>query len=344
MDKKEIFKISILFTLLIFSIFLIVFSSKLIVHTCNDETLYGECSKIKPYYCSDGSLIENASFCRCSTFSKLESNKCISDYQINPKEIALNYTLRGEKNQIHFTVYQKLYSYLSEIPRYNQYDPDEESILLNFKLKSLDNQEQRELLLPLVIMIQNLTSDKDDQARIAVSIIQNIPFGNSNKKIKFGGVSLDYFRYPYEVLYDMKGVCGEKSELLAFLLRELGYGSAFIYYPLENHEALGIQCPLKNSLNNSGYCFIETTGPSIISDYKTEYLGVEQLSSNPEIISLEGNSTFGKSNFYEYRDFKILDTIRFRMRNYGTINFIQHLQFQELKRKYGLDEFTAYIF
>ena len=98
------------------------------------------------------------------------------------------------------------------------------------------------------------------------SIVQKITFGNSNKTIKVSRGELDYARYPYEVLYDEKGVCGEKSELLAFILREMGYGVAFFYYPPENHEAIGIKCPKRHSVGRTGYCLIETTGPSIMAE------------------------------------------------------------------------------
>jgi len=309
---------------------------------CNDGTKNNECAKIKPYFCSNGNLIKNASFCGCSNVSTAKGNECSFNYQLNPKNITLNYTVDGKSGKIDFIVYQKLSDYLSKLPRYMQYNPDPSSILLDFKLRSLDNEQQNELLAPLIITIQNLTSDKENQARIAISIVQNIPFGNSNKTSRFGGIVLDYYRYPYEVLYDMRGVCGEKSELLAFLLRGIGFESAFIYYAPENHEALGIKCPVQKSLNRTGYCFIETTGPSIITDYQTEYTGIGKLKSTPQIIPVpKGNFTFGeKKYFYEFDDAKLFDLIKQRAGDYGTINFIQHLQYQELKKKYGLTGFS----
>ena len=39
----------------------------------------------------------------------------------------------------------------------------------------------------------------------------------------------------------------------------------------ENHESVGIRCPLEESYKESGYCFIETTAPAIISDDSIEY-------------------------------------------------------------------------
>jgi hypothetical protein len=334
-----IFAISIIFIVLIFFIF------ENAVRTCNDGTNHNECSKIKPYFCLKGNLIENASFCGCSEFSEINGDNCLSIYQIGSKEIVLPYTLNGKNGQINFTVYKKLYDYFSKLSRFIKDAPDEDLILLTFKLRSLDDSFQRELLLPLVVEIQNLAKNKDDQARIAISIVQNIPFGNSNKTLRFGGISLEYSRYPYEVLYDMEGVCGEKSELLIFLLREIGYDSAFIYYKTENHEAVGIRCPEEKSLNNTGYCFVETTGPSIITDYKTEYTQIGQLISIPEIIPILGNLTFGEqSDFYESRDFFILDSIRERAKEFETINFIQHLQFKKLTKKYGLKNPNEYSF
>ena len=313
-------------------------------HTCNDGTNYNECSNTKSYLCLNGILIKNASSCGCSELSMVNGENCISDYQIGPKLITLNYTLNGKRGQINFIAYQKLYDYLSKLSRFIEDDSNEESILLNFRLKNLDDEYQRELLLPLVVGIQNSAKNKDDQARIAISIVQNIPFGNSNKTLRFGGVELEYYRYPYEVLYDYEGVCGEKSELLIFLLRELGYGSAFIYYKIENHEAVGIKCLEEKSLNNTGYCFIETTGPSIITDSNTEYTNLGQLISTPEIIPILGNFTFGKINFYESKDSIVLNNIRERAREYGTINWIKHFQFKRLKEKYGLKDLNYYTF
>lgn len=319
--------------------FLILFKQETPTLTCNDGTSYNECSGIKPHFCLNGTLIERASLCGCSNLSVATNDKCFLKYQKRPKNIFLNYTLNGEKGIIGFIVYEELNKYLSEIPRYIESSDGKETTLLDFKIKSLDEKYQRELLLPLVIIIENLAKDKDDQARIATSIVQNIPFGSSNKTIKLLNLDIEYYRYPYEVLYDMQGVCGEKSELLSFLLRELGYGSAFFYFPEENHEAVGIKCLEKKSLNNTGYCFIETTGPSIITDSKTEYITFRQLDSSPEIITIPGNLSFGNKYFPEYNDAKTLNKIRQDSRDYGAINYIQHLQFADLVKKYGLITF-----
>jgi len=324
------------FILIVF--FYLLFFNKPAV--CNDGTSYNECSKINPYFCSKGVLTEKASVCGCADL-KIEGDKCISSYQIDPKNITLNYVLRGKKRQINFVVYKKMVDYLSELPRY--VDSSENPTLLDFKLKMINQKEQRELLLPLVIEIEKLAKDKTDQARIAISLVQNISFGNSNKTLKIGNIAVEYQRYPYEVLYDMKGICSEKSELMVFLLREIGYGTSSLYYNLENHEAVGIKCP-KEKGNVEEYCFIETTGPSIISDDRTEYFGtVRKLISSPKITNISEGISLG-NNLYEYRDAKLLINIRNDMRTYGTINPLQYLQFKNLKQKYGLINPNEYVF
>ena len=144
--------------------------------------------------------------------------------------------------------------------------------------------------------------------------------------------SINYSRYPYEVIYDNEGVCGEKSELLAFLLREMGYGVVFFYNKLENHESIGIKCPKKFSLDDSGYCFIETTGPSIITDSEIEYEGVGKLSSKPELIPISDGDSLG-DDLYEYKDAKELINLRS-----NGINMFSSGKLEKLKEKYGLVE------
>lgn len=302
---------------------------------CGDGTPYNSCSSTKPYICLDGKLIDFSYVCGCPKGFIKEDDICISPYQINPKNISLSYTLRGESHSIDFVVYEKFAEYTSTIPRSIRYSSGFNYSRADFKLKAINEEEQEKFLMPLVIKIQNITNNKEDQARIAISIVQNIPFGISNKTFDFGNSKINYSRYPYEVLYDLKGVCGEKTDLLAFLLKELGYGTAFFYYPPYNHEALGIKCPLKESLMESGYCFVETTGPSIISDNKISYIGIGRLYANPEIYKLSDGIALS-DDLYEYSDADKLIKIRDAIEKDGKINFFMHEIYKGLQEKYGL--------
>lgn len=304
---------------------------------CGDGTSYDSCSLRKPYHCLDGSLVNLASLCGCPSNLEPLDNFCVSQYQTDPRVVTLNYVLRGEENEIKFIVYGGMADYLSTRPLGIQYNGEERPSRGDFKLRNINEPEQREFLLPLVTKIQNIADAPEDQVRIAISLVQKIPFGEADKGIFFGNANIDYARYPYEVIYDMQGICGEKSELLAFLLKEIGYGVVFFYHQLENHESLGIKCPVKYSLDESGYCFIETTGSSILTDNEIEYVGGIKLISDPEIILISEGRALGKK-MYEFDDAPDLIKIRRSLEVDGKLNLFESNKFEILNEKYGLEE------
>ncbi len=304
--------------------------------TCGDGTFYNTCSITKPYFCNQGILVERSDICGCHKNFEKEDTICVSEYASEPRQLSFDYILNGKEGRIDFIMYKGLYDYLYTIPRSISYEEGEISSRAHFKLNSINEKSQEYFLKQLVIEIQNKAETKEDQARIAISLVQNIPFGNSDASINFGGSSINYFRYPYQVLYDKEGVCGEKVELLAFLLRELGYGISFFYYQEENHEALGIKCPIKESVGNSGYCFIETTGPSIISESQISYVGYGKLTSTPSIFLLSDGFSL-PNNMGEFKDAKRMDKIRKSLRKReGRLDFYKYLMNQRLKKKYGM--------
>ncbi len=311
---------------------------------CGDGSFPGTCSLTKPYYCSEeGVLIYDSELCGCPDKGEFVKNNkhCASVYQTNPHGWTLYYDADNENDSILFEVYGGVNDYLSFLRQSMIYSDGEVFSRADFKLNKMDDDVQKTFLMPLVLQIQNIAPhDRDKQARIAVSIVQNISFGESNKTYSFGGTKLNYSRYPYQVLYDYEGVCGEKTELLAFLLRELGFGVSFFYYPEENHEALGIKCPVEKSFSSTGYCFVETTGASIISDNEINYADIGKLYSIPELYFISEGLTFGEENFYEYRDAKKLQRIRNSVEKRGWLGFFKKRSYEKLREKYGLvDEY-----
>ena len=117
----------------------------------------------------------------------------------------------------------------------------------------------------------------------------------------------------------------------------MGYGVSFFYYPEENHEAFGIKCPIKESLMETGYCFVETTGPSIITDNEISYMGVGKLYSKPEFYLLSEGDSIGE-NFDEYQDAEKLIRIRNSIDKRGLIGQLIRKIFEEINEKYGLTE------
>ena len=60
---------------------------------CLDSTYFSQCSSNKPFYCSEGTLIENCSLCSCPTDSTcLENNKCskLLSFNINVISVKAN--------------------------------------------------------------------------------------------------------------------------------------------------------------------------------------------------------------------------------------------------------------
>lgn len=255
------------------------------------------------------------------------------ELETNPKNTSLKFVLRGNSYHFMYTVYDGVNEYLSELPRYITYFAGEpEPTARDFVMKFLNEDIQRDYLTELVQEIRVETGNKDDQARIAVSLVQQIPYD-------WQGLTADDIenRYPYEVIHDDTGVCGEKSRLLAFLLRELGFDVVLFNFESESHMAVGIKCPVQYSYRNTGYCFIETTAPTIITDTQGEYVGVGKLTSFPEIIQISDGFSFdGVSE--EYNDAQ--DWIRL---NYlanssgGTLEQTDYNMWRSLVTKYGID-------
>ena len=193
------------------------------------------------------------------------------------------------------------------------------------------------MILPLIIKIQEITPNKKDQFRIAVSMVQMIPYEVSQNLELIFGNKIPHQRYPYEVLYEQKGICGEKSELLALLLKELGYETIIFFHQKENHESVGIKCPIEFSMSNSGYCYIETTGSSIITNNKINFIGGITLKSEPEIMLISKGNALDK-NMYEYKDARVLEKIDEKIKNTGRLNPLEGAKLNELKKKYQLAE------
>ncbi len=119
--------------------------------------------------------------------------------------------------------------------------------------KSGDN-TIKEIITRFREIVANKNWTDDQFAEFILAFIQYIPYDQAKLA---AGNNNPY--YPYETLYLDKGVCSDKTFLSLLFLRELGYGAAVLDFPGINHTAVGIQCPREQSINNSGYCYVETT-------------------------------------------------------------------------------------
>ena len=163
----------------------------------------------------------------------------------------------------------------------------------------IGNEVQRKYISKMVENIRSAAKDPDDEARIAISLVQHIKYDANTlneisvNKSKTGQKFIG--RYPYTILnQNWGGICGEKSFLLALLLKELGYGVALYEFDDIHHMALGIKAPAQYAYKGTGYALIESTGPEIptFDDYSFVGSGVTLSSISPSktVIVSDGKS------------------------------------------------------
>ncbi|MCJ2513540.1 MAG: hypothetical protein LN408_03750 [Candidatus Thermoplasmatota archaeon] len=253
----------------------------------------------------------------------------VDELLTDPKIVTMSFMYDGNMCNVDYIVYKGLNDYLASLTRNITYY-DDPPTTKDFIIRDLDQNHQKIVLMSLVNYIANFTEDKDDQARIAVSMVQNIPYDDIGLES-----GLLNSKYPYEIVYSQTGVCGGKSVLLTFLLRELGFSVVIFEYEQDSHRAVGIKCPYEYSYNGTGYCFVETTAPSIITDSDKEYEGVGKLSSYELIFICDGLSFDSVSEEYndsiEYH--RLLDLADL---NGGTLSPSNYDKWMNIANKYGL--------
>jgi hypothetical protein len=173
------------------------------------------------------------------------------------------YTLNGNQGFIPFEVYTGVNTNITLLGPI--YSGDDYNAVIS-------NEIQREYIMPMVNEINRSAKNPGDDARIAISLVQHIKYdANDLNEIQVNTSKTGQLyigRYPYTILYqEWGGICGEKSFLLALLLKELGYNVALIEFDFGNnqsgHMAVGIKAPSQYTYENTGYALIESTAPVI---------------------------------------------------------------------------------
>lgn len=246
-----------------------------------------------------------------------DTNAC-QDFSLdNPITKNFPYVLNGDKSEISSTVYPGLASCLASLKKH-QDDPGlSEAQAEDTEDKNIvNNTVQEKYLRELVQNIQNVTSDKNDQARIAISLVQGFPYEKNDKST---------YDLPYVTLLQQKGICNETSKLILNLLKQLGFGTAMLTFDKNNHQAVGIKCDPQYSFQNTGYCYVETTNRTIITDDT-------DINEKARINVISDGDTFDAST--DYADAK----------KYLSLVDRKNLSSDEkdilsgLEKKYGLDE------
>lgn len=272
MRGSKIILFSILFLVLFSFILFFVFREKEGRLVCLENFFQGDCLELKPFLCNNQKIIYSPTQCGCLEGFSLREGKCISDIQTGARKINFDYYLNGEKKTLEYEVYSGVADHLSKLNREIKLSEKNYTREI-FEKIFIEEETQKIFVFPLAIAIYNLGSNRKERIEIARTLVQLIPYEESKKISNFYGVNVPYTRYPYEVLYEKKGICGDKSQLLYMILNYLGEDVVLFYFPKENHEGVGIKCSY-GSFKKTGYCYIETTGLFDIGTNPSEASGI----------------------------------------------------------------------
>jgi hypothetical protein len=192
-------------------------------------------------------------------------------------------------------------------------------------ISSINDPEQQPAIAALAAAIKGISADPSDQARIASSLVQHIPYYDGQ-----------VHQYPYEVLYTGQGTSGEKSLLLASLLKELGLGSAVLSFADENHLTAGVSASSPYDYKGTGYALIETTEPTIITDDSSIFT-FGRLHSPPEVVVI-GKGKAMSTVALDYKDAVAWMNVE---KNSDHLSDMQYRQWEALDTKYDLSYFTC---
>lgn len=192
-----------------------------------------------------------------------------------PSDHTYKYLLNNRPNVIHFTTYKNVFNIYNSKNKGYFYSSFENEVIYPM----FNDTTQSKFLNPLVNSIKQQSNDPSQQAKIAISLVQHIPYN-------WGGSGFDW-KYPYETLHEETGVCSDKSVLMAYLLNELNYNVVLFKFP--NHMAVGIKSAPQYGFCNTEYAFIETTRPTIITYEPPVYIDGSHLTT-PEIIPIYGGT------------------------------------------------------
>jgi len=184
------------------------------------------------------------------------------------KLASFEWKYKGKKYSLERTLYGSYYKYYSELP--TDHDPNSEVSAEWYEKNNtmfMDGVAGDVTLKELADSLKKMADEKkfnDNQiVEFVASFVQTIPYDQVKLDNRTQGLNgfTEKITYPYEVLYDNKGVCQDKSYLAYKLLKELGYGVAIFEFPdpEDNHMAIGVKCPIEYSNYESGFCFLEST-------------------------------------------------------------------------------------
>jgi len=230
----------------------------------------------------------------------------LDDCKVDIKNPKINYsktrysTFYFDYKEYHFVyvlpVYDDLYLYSKDLKYQYCYKYDNGKYYKRYLLDPLNN-AVLDRITEDFNALKNYGFTDSEIFEIATRFVQEIPYNYNWEKRNV---------YPYEALFDMRGVCLDKVVILAQILKNLGYetyiATGVVDYTNSTltHAVLAVPCNNSNySYDNKKMCFIETTHPY--------YIGEKEITNKLEFIKLsEGKqyteAYYGPNNAKELKD------------------------------------------
>ncbi|MDH4139087.1 MAG: hypothetical protein OEV43_00770 [Coriobacteriia bacterium] len=136
---------------------------------------------------------------------------------------------------------------------------------------------------------EEMSLDEDEHLELIVCAVQAIPYGETE-----GDVLL-----PIEVVANGRGMCSEKSVLLAALLVREGYGTAMWALPTQKHVAVGVRSDWVR-FDDSEYAYIETTRPAFIGHVSSEMKARGPIARHPVLMRVSEGKVYTAGEQIDY--------------------------------------------
>ncbi len=261
----------------------------------------------------------------------MEVRPKINHYRFNDLETGVGW--------FEFTTYGGVNDYFRS--KEHVYNPDTESGIVVITELFYDDYNTI-YMNDLIKEIEQSYSGKENQARFIISMVQNIKYDDDRADciLNLCEDATDW-QYPYETLYLNTGVCSDKSILMAYMLREIGYDVVLFQFECDGgegagHMAVGIKSGLSYDFRDTGYAYIESTLPTIITQEADSYFVGTCDSVKFSMIDVsDGYLMLDVSE--EYQDaMRMLELETISASNDNTLEEDDYNEWENLCDKYGL--------
>ncbi len=133
------------------------------------------------------------------------------------------------------------------------------------------------IALQLRAVRRELALDSDEYVELMARAVQDIPYGTPRPD----------FKLPAEMLVARRGVCVDKSVLLAALLLREGYDAGVWSLPAKRHVAVALR-GVGSGFRRSGYAFVETTRRAYVGEVPEEFEGRRRADAPPLLVKAGG--------------------------------------------------------